>query len=376
MSRVAFLLGNLTDGGSETKTVKMANRLARSGVEAHVVYLGAPHTLRDQVDPSVSVEFLDRRGRFSIRSLRRLNDYVRDHRIDVIFCVNHYPLVYGWPVCRFGSRRRYCVAAMNTYEFTALRDHFFMLIYAFILRRCDRVVFGSLAQQRLWTSKYRLNESDCEVIYNGVDVDHFDRTNIDAGTVRRSIGVTRQSIVIGCVAHLRPEKSHPDLLAAFASGSTTFDKDVHLLLVGQGPEETRLRAFVDDQNLGERVHFCGRADDVRPYLALMDVFVMPSSSEVFSNAILEAMAMRLPVICTEVGGSVEMVVDGETGLTYPRHDVDSLAAKLSTLIADADRRRSLGEAGAARVRDMFSIEVMDQQYLAVMGRAKSVRGQG
>ena len=365
---MAFLLGNLTDGGSETKTVKIANRLARSGVEAHVIYLGAPHTLRDLIEPSVGVAFLDRRGKFSIGALRRLNDYVREHQIDAAFCVNHYPLLYGWPVCRFGSRRRYCVGAMNTYELTSLRDRFSMLLYTFILRRCDRVVFGSRAQQRLWTDKYRLDSSDCEVIYNGVDVEHFDRAGADAEWLRQSIGITRQSIVIGCVAHLRPEKSHRDLIAAFATASRATDQELHLVLLGQGPEEPRLRAFVDENKLEGRVHFCGRADDVRPYLAGMDVFVMPSSTEVFSNAILEAMAMGLPVICTKVGGSVEMVVDGETGLTYPRHDVESLARALSALIADADRRAALGRAGAARVREEFSIESMDQRYLAVIGR--------
>ena len=376
MSRVAFLLGNLTDGGSETKTVRMANRLAQRGEEAHVIYLGAPHTLRDRIESTVSVEFLDRRGKFSIRALRRLNDYLRDHQIDVVFCVNHYPLIYGWPVCRFGSPRRYCVAAMTTYELTSLRDRLYMLLYAFILRRCDRVVLGSRAQQELWTKQYRLDDSDCEFIYNGVDVDHFDRATVDAEASRRTIGISGQSIVIGCVAHLRPEKSHRDLLAAFGEAATAAAEDVHLVLVGEGPEETRLRAFVDDRNLAGRVRFCGRANDVRPYLAAMDIFVLPSSSEVFSNAILEAMAMGLPVICSAVGGSVEMVVDGETGLTYPRHDVESLAEQLSALIADADRRRSLGEAGAARVREVFSIEAMDRKYLAVIDRATISRGHG
>ena len=371
MSRVAFLLGNLTDGGSETKTVRMANRLAQSGREVHVIYLGAPHTLRELIEPAVSVEFLDRRGKFSIRALRRLGRYIREHQIDVLFCVNHYPLVYGWPACRFGSQRRYCIAAMNTYEFTSLRDRFFMLLYAFILRRCDRIVFGSRAQQKLWTEKYGLDDSVCEVIYNGVDVDYFDPDGVNADEVRRSISSSGQSIVIGCVAHLRPEKSHRDLVAAFASAAESAAEDVHLVLIGEGPEEPGLRAIVEDRDLQGVVHFCGRASDVRPYLALMDMFVLPSSSEVFSNAILEAMAMGLPVICTAVGGSVEMVVDGKTGLTYPRHDIASLTEKLSALIADASWRKSLGEAGAARARKVFSIEAMDRKYLAVMERAGS-----
>ena len=365
MSGVVFLLGNLTGGGSETKMVRMANRFAKSGQDVHVIYLGAPHTLRDSIDSAVAVECLERRGKFSIRALRKLRDYIRQHDIDVVFCVNHYPLVYGWPACRFGGRR-YCVAAMNTYEFTSLRDRFFMLIYAFVLRRCDRVVFGSRAQQELWVDKYRLDRARSQVIYNGVDVDYFANGKIDCETLGQTIGVNEQSVVIGCVAHLRPEKSHMDLLEAFNAISRRPGIRAHLLLVGQGPEEERLREYVEASGLGEVVHFCGRADDVRPFLALMDVFVLPSSSEVFSNAILEAMAMGCPVICSAVGGSVEMVLNNETGLTYERHDVEGLTAKLTDLITDLDKRQALGHAGAVRVTNVFSIEKMDEQYAAVV----------
>lgn len=374
MSRVAFLLGNLTDGGSETKTVRLANRLARSGVEAHVLYLDAPHTLLSAVDDGVAVECLGRRGKFSLRALRRLRAYLASHDIETVICINHYPLVYGWPACRSGGRRIRCIGAMNTYEFTSWRDRFFMVIYAFILRRCDQVIFGSQAQERLWTRKYRLDASHCRVIYNGVDVEYFDRSLGQAGGIRASIGIDEDADVIGCVAHLRPEKSHGDLLAAFKALTAGPGNAAHLLLVGEGPEESRLRDYVAANNLGDRVHFCGRAADVRPYLDAMDIFVLPSSSEVFPNAVLEAMSMGVPVVCTAVGGSVEIVVDGETGMTYPRHQVDELTEALETLIADSGRRRQFGASGAARARDVFSIERMDAQYAEVIAGPSSVTG--
>ena len=173
MSGVVFLLGNLTDGGSETKTVRLANRLSKSGVDAHIVYLGAPHTLRFAIGENVAVKFLDRRGKYSIRAYRALKAYVNSNDIESVFCINHYPLVYGWPVCRFGTGKIRCIGATNTYELTSLRDRFFMLIYAYILRRCDLVVFGSKAQQRLWMDKYRLRLDKSALIYNGVDAEPF-----------------------------------------------------------------------------------------------------------------------------------------------------------------------------------------------------------
>nr|NIO42325.1 glycosyltransferase [Burkholderiales bacterium] len=265
MSRIAFLLGNLTDGGSEGKTVRLANRLSASGHDVHVIYLGPPHTLRPAIEESVSVEFLDRRGKYSIRAFRHLKDYVGKHDIEVVFCINHYPLVYGWPVCRFGGRKRSCIGAMNTYEFTSLRDRFFMLIYAFILRRCDRILFGSLAQKQLWMRKYRLRDEKSMVIYNGVDVDYFGEAGDSAGDLRASLGIADNAVVIGIVAQLRPEKSIQDLLEAMRLLSYPADPGAVLLLVGDGPEREALQSYVDAHDLAAGVRFCGRADDVRPY---------------------------------------------------------------------------------------------------------------
>ncbi|MDJ0906577.1 MAG: glycosyltransferase family 4 protein [Woeseiaceae bacterium] len=370
MRPVAFLLGNLTDGGSETKVVRMANRMVRVGLPVHLIYLGAPHTLRDAIDDDVPVEFLDRGGKFSFRALKRLRKYVSSEAIGTVFCVNHYPLVYGWPVFRAGTGRR-CFGAINTYEIPALRDRLFMLLYAFILRRCDRVIFGSRAQQQLWVEKYRLQKDRTTVIYNGVDADHFRGPDDPDMDLRASLDIDEDAIVIGCVAHLRPEKSHQDLLAAMASPGMR--SNAVLLLIGDGPEEPALRQYVELHDLSAAIRFVGRVDDVRPYLSLMDIFVLPSSSEVFSNAILEAMAARIPVVCTAVGGSIEMVESGETGFLYPRHDVDELVKALETLIADSACRERFGANAAARVREMFSIERMDEQYVDLMSWSSSER---
>jgi glycosyltransferase involved in cell wall biosynthesis len=203
-------------------------------------------------------------------------------------------------------------------------------------------------------------------VYNGVDAAYFRELPESAEISRASLGIGRDAIVIGCVAQLRQEKSHRDLLAALEVLVKPADSNIVLLLVGDGSEEQQLRGYVETHKLSEHVRFCGSVRDVRPYLAVMDVFAMASSTEVFSNAILEAMATGLPVVCTAVGGSVEMVVDGETGITYPRFDVDSLVQALQVLVADQGKREQFGWRGAARAKEMFSIERMDEFYTKIM----------
>jgi glycosyltransferase involved in cell wall biosynthesis len=98
----------------------------------------------------------------------------------------------------------------------------------------------------------------------------------------------------------------------------------------------------------------------------MDIFVLTSSTEVFSNAILEAMATGLPIVCSAVGGSVEMVEDGVTGYTFARHDVDGLVGALQELILNSKKRDQFGQCGAAKVMAEFSIESMDRHYAEVI----------
>lgn len=373
MNGVAFLLGSLTDGGSETKTVRLANRLSKTGYDVHLIYLDEPHTLLEAVENRVAVKFLERRSKFSLRALRELKSYLDQNDIELVFCINQYPLIYGWPACRLGGRKRRCIGAVNTFEFTSLRDRLSMLIYAYILRRCDLVVFGSDAQQLLWTLKYRLVADKTIVIYNGVDVNHFQQSTGPYGKLGQSLGIAKDAIVIGCVAHLRPEKSQGDLLAAMRKLSEQHVNKAVLLLVGDGSDKNKLMQYSAAHDLTGQVKFCGAVRDVRPYLAIMDIFVLPSSTEVFSNAILEAMAHGLPVVCTAVGGSMEMVVDGVTGITYPRHDVDSLVDALNVLMTDKDKREHMGQLGASRAAEVFSIQRMDDQYAGIISESYNDR---
>jgi glycosyltransferase involved in cell wall biosynthesis len=147
--------------------------------------------------------------------LWKIKKYCSQTDIRTVFCVNPYPLIYGWPVSLLQGRRRYrCIATVNTSEFVSLRDKFFMIIYGFILRRCDHVVFGSNSQAKLWTAKYRISENRATIIYNGVDTEYFNPETSKANELAKKLDIEEGAVVVGCVAQLRPEKSHRNLLQA------------------------------------------------------------------------------------------------------------------------------------------------------------------
>ena len=163
-------------------------------------------------------------------------------------------------------------------------------------------------------------------------------------------------MLVGTVARLNPVKRLDILLQAMMAL-----RDVHTVIVGDGPERAQLRTVSERSGLADRAHFAGQQRDVRTWLAALDVFVLSSDWEGMSNALLEAMAAGLPVVTTAVGGTPEVVVDGETGLLVPPRDPAALAEAIATFLHNSDRRCIMGRAGTERVRQCFSLERMVQQ---------------
>ena len=244
---VMFLLNSLTVGGSERKTVRIANALAKNGKKLTIAYLNSPHTLRDEILDDVDVLFLGRRGKFSIRALRRLITYVSLNKVDVLCCINMYPLIYAYLARTISKQPQFkLLATTNTTMFLARKERWQMSLYATILRRIDKIIFGSRYQKDLWVEQYRLNASRCTFIYNGVDVDLFHKSTSDARmqNIRAELGIPETGIIIGSIGRFRKEKQYEVAIQACVELREKTNLDVYCLLVGGGYEAQRLRDLV------------------------------------------------------------------------------------------------------------------------------------
>lgn len=132
--------------------------------------------------------------------------------------------------------------------------------------------------------------------------------------------------------------------------------DVDLLLVGDGPLRGDLTAQAETLGISARVRFLGVRSDVAELLAASDIFALTSVSEAASLTLLEAMASRLPVVVTAVGGNPELVRAGVDGLLVPRGDAQATAEAIGSLLDDPARAQTMGQAGAARVKEVFRLE--------------------
>ncbi len=156
------------------------------------------------------------------------------------------------------------------------------------------------------------------------------------------------------VSVLRRGKGH-DVAASAIAGLTQRFPQLRLLVLGEGADRAEIEHALAP--LDDRAILTGHRDDVLTVLDAVDVLIHPSSFDAFPTALLEAMAARVPVVATDVGGIPEIVVDGETGvLIPPPPTVAGLATALHPLLADADLRRQLGAAARSRFEAQFTVD--------------------
>jgi glycosyltransferase involved in cell wall biosynthesis len=215
--------------------------------------------------------------------------------------------------------------------------------------------------------------SRTEVVVHGVDLDAV-RAHRDPTGVRAELGIGAEEIVFGTVANFRAQKDYPNLLAA-AVVLRDRDVPVRIVAVGQGPLEEEMRAQHARLGLAGRVDLLGeRADAVR-VMSGCDAFVLASNNEGLPVAVMEALALGLPVVGTAVGGMTE-AVDATNGVLVPARDPRGLADAIESLVKDAARREALA-AGAAQSAARFdiarSVERIEAVYTNVAQGRKRTR---
>jgi glycosyltransferase involved in cell wall biosynthesis len=207
-------------------------------------------------------------------------------------------------------------------------------------------------------SEVGLPEAKLRVVPNGIDPAPFalapDRS------LRESLTAQGNRPLVFTAARLTPQKGLDVLLSAAA-----LVPEATFVIAGDGPERTGLEARARALDLAHRVSFLGDRKDIGALLAVCDVFVLPSRFEGLPISVLEAMAAAKPVVATRVGGTDEVVVDGETGVLVPSGDPESLATALRLMLEDPARARRFGEAGRKRLGAQFSAETMVSSVTAV-----------
>jgi len=208
------------------------------------------------------------------------------------------------------------------------------------------------------------------VLRYGVDTAAVRREGEHRAEQRHQLGISDAQILIGTVANLRVTKGYPDLLVAAQTVLRENDQ-VRFVAVGRGPLERELREQHARLGLGDRFRFLGFRPDALRVMSAFDVFCLASRHEGLPIALMEALALGLPVVATRVGGVAEIVTDGQDAVLVPAGQPGRLAEALTALAADPQRRAAMANAASTRSETFDaprSVQAVEAVYRELTGR--------
>jgi glycosyltransferase involved in cell wall biosynthesis len=216
--------------------------------------------------------------------------------------------------------------------------------------------------------RQRVPEEKITVVHNGVDLRRF-CSPLPRDEARRRLNLPLDALIVGNIARLAEIKGYRYALEAIAKVKGEWPT-LRYVIVGQGSELPMWQAQVRELGIESNVVFLGFRADVPEILSALDVLLFPSLMEAMPMALLEAMAMRLPIVATNVGGIPEVLGKG-SGILVPPKDSDAIAGALRQLLKDLQARQRMGAAGRERVEKNFTLELMVDRTLEVYRRLLS-----
>lgn len=364
MIPVLYLIEHLRQGGSERYVSELARFAPKMGVAPHVGVFSAGGIFYDEVrQAGVPLAHFPLRSLYdpgTLTTLRALRRYVRSHGIRIVHGFQPNANILGTLAGRL-SGARVVISRRSLGDYGSLGSPRLEFLQKRITNPlAHRILANSRAVREAALAKEGFPAEKVALIYNGLDTGRFAPVS-DPRPHRAALGLPEGAFVAGIASGFRPVKGVDVAIRGFARLHANSPEAI-LLIAGDGPERPSLEALVRDLGLGPSVRFLGVRSDMEAILPALDVFVLCSHSEGFSNAILEAMGMGLPVVASKVGGNIEMVEEGVSGFLVSTGDDETLGKRLLELAENPVLCRAMGGAGRNWVLKTNSRDVVFQAF--------------
>ena len=371
-------------GGGPDKTILLsAERHDRARVDVVIAYVrdvrDHEFTIGDNARArGLTFYEIEERAKLDLRVLRALKEIVIRHDINIIHAHDYKSNLFAYLLKWLLPKRVAVMSTAHAWVMVGLKGEIYRRLDLSLMRRFDHLIAVSHA-----TKDEMVNAGvPCDlisVIHNGIDTDAW-APNQAFGSLRDELNLGQAFPVIGYVGRIMPEKDLQTWLRAAALVAKQYPQ-ARFVLVGEGKDGVtlgQLKQLAAELGIADHTYFPGYRSDLLPIYAAFDLFVLTSRREGLPNSILEAMAMGLPVVTTDVAGAKELVVNGETGFVVPQQDGDRSAYAILSIVGDDHRRLCMGRAGRQRVEREFSfshrirrIEDLYEQILCPRPKVRS-----
>ena len=364
--RVLHVITRLERGGAPAVLLEVLQRCDTSQFEHHIA-TGLSQAPEDDMIPFakdtgfrvVVIPSLirDIHPFLDIYALLKLYFLIRKGRYDIVHCHTSKGGFIGRLAARLAKVRVIIYSPHgDIFEgyFGKIKTRFFIWLERFSARFTDKIITLTKSGIEPYIKAGIGQKSQFDYIYNGVDVERLRKRKVDRIQKRQEIGVENDCFLVVTAGRLVPVKGYTYLITAIAQVTTEIP-NIRLVFLGDGELRGELLGQVKTLGLEKHVLFPGMRSDVPEIISCSDLFVLPSVNEGFGVVLLEAMAMRCPIVATNVGGVPEVVLDGETGILVPPGDPVPLARGIIQLLKDPSIALKMAECGYQRLKACFDI---------------------
>lgn len=373
MTDVLLVSTSTTVGGAEKTLYTVATLLTPDRFRVvGVVSLKSPGLYLEKLRAAGFPVFsLDMRERISWATIDRLRVVIAQTRPQLVVAFMYQAM----QACRLTKWRdspawRLVTSPRVSYRTRSLASK---LVDRFLKRADDMLIAESQATRGHLVGRMGYDPARVRVIYNGIDVAGWPASKLERRQKRLELRLGAEELLIGTAGRLDRQKGQGVLIAAMERLRAL---PLRCAILGEGPRRPELESAIRRRNLEKSVWLLGERQDMTAWLSTLDIFILPSLWEGLPNALLEAMALGLPVIASSVDGVPEAVADGRNGLLVPPGNPQALAAALRRLVLDPDLRSRLGAAARQTVAERFGLIRMMADYESALGAAVSGSARG
>ncbi len=357
--RILHIIPTLDRSGAEKQLVLLAAGLPRDEFDVHVCALTKSGVLADDLARAgIPLTVIGKRWKLDPTAYWRLREFIRQLQPDLVQTWMFTANAYGrWAASSAGVR--HIVASERCVD--SWKAPHQLMIDRYLARWTDKIVVNSRGVERFYVEQ-GMPSSKVRVIYNGIEPAVPSPTS--RAQLLAELGLPPQARLVGAVGRLWPQKRIKDLIWA-ADLLKVIRDDVHLLIIGDGPQRELLERYRRLCHIEDKVHFLGARNDVPRLVPHFDVAWLASSYEGLPNVVMEAMAAGVPVVASDIWGNRELVAHGKTGFLFPVGDRAGLARFTQKILEDPTLAAEMGAAGKARMTHEFTVAAMVDQHVAL-----------
>ncbi|MHA1232667.1 MAG: glycosyltransferase [Candidatus Helarchaeota archaeon] len=355
--KIAFIIDTIHEnlGGTEKQLILLLENLNRDKFEPFLCYFRKSKWL-EKHSLKWNTYFFRFNSFFSFKDylqLYKFSRFLRSKKIDIVQTFFRDGNIVGTVSAKLAGIERIISTRRNLGYWHNKRE-------LLLLKILNAMTYRILANSKIVKSYVHQVENvplnKIDVIYNGFDLSGYSKPdNFNSEKLKSELGINPENKVITLVANLRPVKRIDVFINAAQLVLSKYPKTTFLIL-GDGPERKNLKTLAHELDVSENILFLGSRNDVPNILFITDIAVLSSQSEGLSNSIIEYMAAGLPVICTKVGGNVELIESNKTGVLVEPNSSEKLASAITSLLDNPQKASELAKAAEKKAYELFNLK--------------------